>query len=81
VVSLSESKRRTGPAAKASLRSQCKPRMNPAHALYGLAPDMGYEPHPTHTRELAERMDQLAVDDPEGFDDAWEELRKLGRLG
>jgi hypothetical protein len=27
------------------------------------------------------RMDKLAVEDPEAFDAAWEELRKLGRLG
>jgi hypothetical protein len=45
-----------------------------------LAHDLGYQPHPAHVREQAERMDKLAVEDP-AFDAAWEELRKLGRLG
>jgi hypothetical protein len=31
-------------------------------------------------REQAERMDELAVENPEAFDAMWEELRKLGRL-
>jgi hypothetical protein len=54
---------------------------NPAHEYYAAGHQVGYEPHPAHVAKQAELMDQLANDDPEAFDQMWDMLAKIGRLG
>jgi hypothetical protein len=53
----------------------------PARRYYRPAHEGGYEPHPKHLRQEAERMDRFAEQDPEKYDEEWERLAALGRLG
>jgi hypothetical protein len=53
----------------------------PARRYYRLAHEGGYQPHPKVLAKEAERMEHLAEQDPEKYDEEWNRLAALGRLG